>query len=196
MRREAERVAATVAQTRMGIVSGYDPNRYAAKVKLQPEGHETGWIPIMSVAVGNGFGISTPPALGDQVVVQFQEGNAEAGVVLGAVFNDEDRPPVESIEGTPGGEMRIVSKSGARIRLLEDGVVEIRQQEGTQVRLNADGTVDIHGPTVRVGADGSLFRGLLMDTFITFFNQHSHPNTGPPVTPLTTTYFTSALKGA
>jgi phage baseplate assembly protein V len=196
MRREAERVAATVAQTRMGIVSGYDPNRHAVKLRLQPEGHETGWIPWGSLAAGNGWGIFVPPTLGMQAVVAFQEGNSETGVVVAAVYSDDDRAVVEGLGGAPSGEIWFVHKSGARVRLTDDGTIEVHAKAGTQAKLNPDGTVDIHGSTIRVGADGSLYRGLLTDLFITFFNQHVHPNTGPPVTPLTSALFTQSLKGA
>jgi phage baseplate assembly protein V len=196
MRREAERVAATVAQTRMGIVSGYDPNRHAVKLRLQPEGHETGWIPWGSLVAGNGWGIFAPPTLGMQAVVSFQEGNSETAVAVATVHSDDDRPEVEGIGNPPSGEIWLVHKDGARIRLTNDGTIELRQQEGTEAKLNPDGTVDILGPTIRIGAEGSLFRGLLTDLFITFFNQHTHPSTGPPVTPLTSALFTQALKGA
>ena len=46
VRREAERVMSRLALPKTGIVSGYDPANYAAKVVLQPEGVETGWLAI------------------------------------------------------------------------------------------------------------------------------------------------------
>ena len=44
--------------TRQGTVTAYDPDNYAVKVQLQPTGEETGWIPLSSPWVGNGWGLA------------------------------------------------------------------------------------------------------------------------------------------
>jgi hypothetical protein len=54
MRLESKRVDSTEANTRMGIVDGYDPSHYAVKVRIQPEDRLTGWMPLASPWVGNG----------------------------------------------------------------------------------------------------------------------------------------------
>ena len=46
-RREGERAAGQRSLARMGIVSSYDPTHYAAKVKIQPEGHEGASVPVI-----------------------------------------------------------------------------------------------------------------------------------------------------
>lgn len=180
IRREAGRVLGTLSLLRMGLVSSYDPQRYAARVRLQPDDVETGWLPIAVPVVGNGFGLFAPPAVGDQVVVGFQEGSVEAGVVLGALYSDDDRPVVQGIGGCPSGEVRLVNRTGARVRILGDGTVEIRVKAGTQARLNPDGSVDIHGTELRVGAEGGAFQRLVDERFVALFNQHVHGNSPPP----------------
>src|ERR1700754_763482 len=68
------------AGTRLGVVNAYDPDRYAIKVKYPPDDVESGWIPLGALMVGNGYGILAPPAIGDQVKVEFQEGSVDAGI--------------------------------------------------------------------------------------------------------------------
>lgn len=196
VRGEAERVASRIASPRIGIVSSYDPAHYAAKVKLQPEGVETGWASIASMSVGNGFGVFSPPSPGDAVVVIFQEGNSEVPIVLGSLYNDTDRPNVPGAGTAPAGEKWLVHQKGTRVRLTGDGTVELFAKSGTQVKLNPDGTVDIHGTQIRIGAEDGAFLRLVNDTFMALFNSHVHGN-GPPPTPLmTAANLTENLKGS
>ena len=183
VRREAERVVGRLAGMRLGVVTSYDPSSYAVKVRLQPEGNETGWCPVAVPMVGNGWGIHASPMPGDQVVVGFQEHGSETPIVLGSIYSDADRPPVEGIGGSPAGEVWLVHKSGARIRMTTDGTIEIRQQAGTQAKLNPDGSIDLNGPVLRIGAEGATFRQLLDERFHAWVIGHVHPNVGPPVAP-------------
>src|SRR5579864_7698553 len=80
-------------QPRFGIVESFDPNTYAARVSLQPEGVLSGWLPVLSAWIGAGWGLASPPSPGDQVLVLPQEGHAEHGVIVGAAFCDQARPP-------------------------------------------------------------------------------------------------------
>jgi phage baseplate assembly protein gpV len=112
MRGEAARVMAELSHTRMGLVDGYDPENYAVRVRFQPEDKPSGWLPLQTLRAGNGAGVYAPPNLGDQVVVAFQEADRDAGVVLGALYNDEDKPlPV------PAGEIWMVHEGGAAVKI-------------------------------------------------------------------------------
>ena len=42
---------------RHGLVTSYDPKKHLAKVTFQPDGEESGWIPIEEAHMGNGWGI-------------------------------------------------------------------------------------------------------------------------------------------
>lgn len=108
------------ASVRLGIVSSYDPSNYSGKVKIQPENTETGWLPIVSPWVGNGWGIFAPPSVGDLVEVQFQEDGIEAGFICQRFYNDSDRPA-----SVPSGEFWLVHKSGSLLKFHNDGSVEL-----------------------------------------------------------------------
>jgi phage baseplate assembly protein gpV len=162
MRREAERVMAQLARTRVGIVSAYDENTYSAKVRIQPEDVETGWLPIATSWVGNGWGEYNPPSIYDVVEVRFQEGGKEAGMVGLRHFGDQFQPlPV------PSGESWKVHKSGSFLKFKNDGSVELHAAgdlnatvEG-QANLTVGGNVSATAPefnlTGDVNIDGDLF---------------------------------------
>lgn len=172
MRRHAELVAHSKASMRLALVSAYDPNYYAAKVRLQPEDVETGWLPISALGVGNGWGIFSPPSLGDMVQVHFQEGDINAGIVGAKVFNDQDRPlPV------PAGEAWLVHQSGSFLKLLNSG----------HVQINCAAEVDI-------GNVGSALHALVTDAFQSLFNGHTHGGGPVPDQALGLAQLTTILK--
>lgn len=173
VRREAERVMGTRATTRLATITSYDPSTYSCKVALQPEGAETGWCPIASIQVGNGYGIYTPPRPGDQAVVVFQEDNVETPVVVGFLYNDVDRAAT-----VPAGEVHIVHEAGNKVVLKPGGVIEVT------------------GTDIRVGPSGATLRTLVTQAFQTLFNLHTHPaDNTPPTQQMTAAHLTVALKG-
>ncbi|MGZ5029014.1 MAG: phage baseplate assembly protein V [Methylobacter sp.] len=119
-RAQAQQSAGHTATVRAGIVSGYDPVNYCAKVRLQPDNTETGWLPVLTPWAGNGWGFFAPVTPGDVVEVQFQEGGKEAGFICQRFFNDGIRPlPV------PSGEFWLVHQSGSLLKFHNDGSIEL-----------------------------------------------------------------------
>ena len=172
IRREAERVVSRVALPRMGVVTGYDPAHYAAKVALQPSGEETGWLPLATTWSGDGWGDYNPPSPGDVVDVHFQEGSKEAGFVSQRFYSLVTRPlPV------PSGESWRVHRSGSFLKFRGDGTVEIHA--ATQINSSAPlwrhtGDMKVTGELWdRDGLYNSV--GSLRDAY----NRHHHLNTMP-----------------
>ena len=64
MRLQANLAENNKKSTKIGIVTAYNDSTYSVKVKLQPMDIETGWLPITSDYVGNGWGIFSPPSIG------------------------------------------------------------------------------------------------------------------------------------
>lgn len=90
---------------RYANVTSYDPEKHLGKVMLMPEGQESGWLPIGTGAIGNSYGIAMGlqpgdgKKTGDQVIVDFSEGDIESGKIIQRVHSDSDKPPkVESGE--------------------------------------------------------------------------------------------------
>lgn len=161
MRAQAQAATADQQSLREGIVTSYDPDSYAAKVMLQPSGDETGWLPIASLWVGNGWGLFTPPSVGDLVQVQFTEDHPGAGVVLGRLFNDEDRPV-----SVPAGEFLIRHQSGSFLRFRNDGTVEV---SATTIQATAD-IINADADTINATATTTTVNGAFVVNGATTLN--------------------------
>jgi phage baseplate assembly protein gpV len=131
-RRAAQEAGASQATTRHGIVTSYDPGSYAVKVELQPDGTLTGWIPLKSPWVGNGWGLFCPPSIGDLVEVDFQEADGGVGSAGWRFYNDQDRPLP-----CPAGEFWLVHESGTSVKLTNDGTLALDTGQGASILLNA-----------------------------------------------------------
>ncbi|MGT2505665.1 phage baseplate assembly protein V [Cupriavidus basilensis] len=86
----AQMAQAGRAQVQVGIVTSYDPGTASAKVRLQPEDPDspdatlTGWLPVASPWVGNGWGVDAPVTPGDQVEVKFLGAKSRTATSRGA----------------------------------------------------------------------------------------------------------------
>lgn len=148
MRLQVEMLLKQTAKTRIATVSSYDPTNYCAKVRIQPEDTETGWIPVLSQWVGNGWGMFSPPSPGDLVEVQFQEGDVNAGMICQRFFNDNARPLP-----TPPGEFWLVHKTGSVLKFHNDGSVEV--SAASNMTLTAAQTLRLVGQDIQLHATNS-----------------------------------------
>ena len=96
------------AQPRLGVVSSVDAASFTARVMVQPEGVLSGWLPIAAPWVGAGWGLACPPSPGDQVLLLWQEGDSEHGIVVCRLWSNAAATP-----GAPVGELWLVHKSGS-----------------------------------------------------------------------------------
>jgi phage baseplate assembly protein gpV len=151
MRREAARVDSLKALVRMGIVSAYDPNHYAAKVLIQPEGHETGFLPIATPWVGNGWGMFCPPTPGDVVDVHFQEGGREAGFVALRFFGNVAQPLT-----VPSGEFWLVHASGTFLKFTNDEDASVNVAGNLNITVAGQVNLTATGKVVAQAAEFDL----------------------------------------
>lgn len=129
----AQQATQSRAATRHGIVTSYDPNTYAVKVQLQPEGVLTGWIPLKSAWVGNGWGLFCPPSLGDAVEIDFQEDDGGNGSAGWRFYNAVERPLP-----CPSGEFWLVHPSGSTLKFMNDGTVALQANKDLNIKVNGD----------------------------------------------------------
>lgn len=61
----------------------------------QKDGAKTCWVRVASPWAGNGFGMINLPRLGQEVVVDFLEGDPDQPLITGRVHNPEQMPPYE-----------------------------------------------------------------------------------------------------
>lgn len=120
MRLQAQRQASSRQDTTVGQITSYDPATFSVRVQLQAEQILTGWLPLCSPWIGNGWGMFAAPSVGDMVTVQFFGADLEAGFVEGRLYNDIDRPL-----SVPSGEFWLVHQSGSFLKFTDDGSVSV-----------------------------------------------------------------------
>ncbi len=141
----AQQAAQATATTRQGVVTSYDPDAYAIRVMLQPDDVLTGWLSLKSPWVGNGWGLTCPPSIGDLVEIDYQEGAVSAGSVGWRFYNDEDRPPP-----CPGGEFWLVHQSGSMLKFHNDGSVEMVSAGDLRQTIKGDYHLVVDGDATTV----------------------------------------------
>ncbi len=170
----AQGIASRTATPRYGIVQSVDPANHAAKVTVQPEGVLTGWLPILSHSIGNGWGIVSLPQPGTQVMLTPQEGDGEEWAVAGRVFDTEALPPSvpAAINGSASnaqpGEIALVGAAGAVLRLCADGSIYL------QGNVNVAGNLVVSGDI----SDKNAAHGTL-DVLRQDYDQHIHGGVQP-----------------
>lgn len=124
------------ASPRLATVTSIDPETASVRVLQQPENVLSGWLPVLSLWAGDGWGIVSLPAPGDQVLVLSHDGNSSSGIVVGALFSEKRKVPA-----APLGELWLVHSSGSSLKLVNDGTIRIAGD------LHVDGDVyDRSGP--------------------------------------------------
>lgn len=144
IQREVERAMAGRHSKRYGLVTSYDPQRHLAKVTMQPEGHESGWMPIRTSHIGNGWGMAVGLTEGDQVELTPQEGDVESLAITGVVHSEQDAPPV-----VQSGEMIFKHKDGASIKFAADGSTTLTDKSGASIAMNGAGVLTVASTSIK-----------------------------------------------
>jgi uncharacterized protein involved in type VI secretion and phage assembly len=110
----------SMGQIKFGTVTSVNNQSGAARVLIQPGNVLSGWLPVLSQWVGNGWGMICPPTPGDQVLLVPQEGDMEQGIIIGRSFSTKQAPPVAQ-----GGEFWLVHQSGSFLKLCNDGTIRV-----------------------------------------------------------------------
>lgn len=123
--------------TRMGVVSAYDPGAYAIKAVIQPEGVETGYVPLGSPWVGPQWGAFFAPQPGAQVLLLFQEGDAQTPIAATFLFSTQ-QPPV----AVPAGELLLQHASGSLLHFDTAGNVTMTAAQAMTLNAPAGCTIN------------------------------------------------------
>lgn len=112
------------------VVDNHDPhNQGRVRVSFWwQDDSQTTWVRLLSAYAGADRGLLIFPEIGDEVLVAFEEGDAERPYVLGSVWNGVQQPPSEGywMAGARNGAefqnndvKRLVTKSGHRITIVD-----------------------------------------------------------------------------
>jgi type VI secretion system secreted protein VgrG len=112
------------------VVDNYDPHNQG-RIRVQyywQEDNETTWVRMIAAHAGAGRGFLFLPEKGDEVMITFEEGDAERPYVVGSAWNGVHQPPangfhqpseVNGSEFAANNIKRIVTKSGHRITMVD-----------------------------------------------------------------------------
>lgn len=136
-----------------------DQDNYSCTVKLRNSALVLKQVPVATPRIGQ----VSIPAVGDLVLVQFVGGDINAPIIVGSLYNDEDRPPVnangQAILHLPpdGGDSDAV-----HIEINSDGKREINIKLGSGLAIHLrddDPAVQIavgNSATVQIDSDGAI----------------------------------------
>lgn len=162
-RREIERFIRTnIAEPRIGVITQVDTGaitgRFCARVRILPEETLSGWLPIQSNWVGNGWGLLFVPKPGAQVYVSYLENDRRVGTITGLHFDNSNSPPVdESSVPAAAGDMWMVHENGQYFKMLSDGHIRVHSAAG-----------------IEVGNTGQPLMALIKDSCVSAINSHTH----------------------
>jgi phage gp45-like len=153
-----------------------DKDNYACTVRLRDSGIVLEQVPVATPRIG----AVSIPAVGDLVLVEFIGGEVSHPVIVGSLYNDQDRPPVLHLPLGAGDsdavrlELRSGQKREVTLRLGDglviqlrddDPVVEVKaaggkavlkiERDGT-VSLNSQAKVNLEAPEINIKATGQL----------------------------------------
>ncbi len=118
--RVAEEEDARIYEPVIGIVTdNSDPDKLMrVKVKIPSISDDsTWWIPVVYLGAGKDRGWFFLPEVNDEVLVAFEHGDMNRPIVIGALWNGNDKPPESSGKSS---KRTMVSKSGSAIEMDDD----------------------------------------------------------------------------
>ena len=169
-------------QTQHPHASSGDSDNYACTVVLRDSGIVLGHVPVATGRIGS----ASIPAVGELVLVQFLNGDVNAPVIVGRLYNDEDRPPPNDdgqavlhlplgagdddavhLELHSGSARKAIVKLGSGLDVTvqdDDPVVKIDVGGNASLTIGKDGAVSIEsqgdvklkGNQISVEAQGKL----------------------------------------
>ena len=131
MQKVAQQEASKIYTTELGIVTAVfphaaenDKHNYQCSIKLKnkklPNGKdfELRQVPLTTPHLGQ----ANIANVGDLVLVTFIGGNINAPVIIGRLYNDEDRPPINKPQEFL---LQHNQKEGGKLKIDEEGAIEV-----------------------------------------------------------------------
>jgi phage baseplate assembly protein V len=173
---------------------------------------ESDWCRVAQLYAGNGYGSLFVPEPKDEVLVAFVHGDMREPIVLGGIYNGQDKPPShraadrdQKVIRTKAGHQVVLDDTGQSraIRVTTAGGHELVMDDasgqvaitgnGVSVVLTDTGTVTVSGTVVKVeatsiqlGSPTATQSAVLGESLMTLFNAHTHTLVPPisiPTTP-------------
>lgn len=175
---------------------------------------ETGWaLPCVPAGGGKERGMLFLPQVGDTVWIEFAAGDVSRPIWVGTFWSAPESTGGADDLGTetgpeaPTGDGKeatatlgvLKTKGGHELTFDDDGqVVLLANGNGkASIRFEQDGAVIVTAESIKLGA-GAGEKVVLGDTFMNFFNTHTHPTgvgpSGPPTQPMASNHLSAKVK--
>jgi phage baseplate assembly protein V len=120
---------------------------------------ETEWCRVRKFYAGNGYGAVFLPEVGDEVLVAFIQGDMRQPIILGGLYNGQDKPPAQRsaisdqkmlrtkaghvllLDDSPGKEcVRVTTKGGHDLNLSDaDHSITLKTSGGGTIQIDDSG---------------------------------------------------------
>ena len=165
------------SMSQVGIVKENNDPEGLGRVRVQfpwqkKKNKMTCWMRVVSMQAGGSGGMYRIPHKNDEVIVDFENGNAEIPYTSGSVYNSNSRPPAGSSDtnnyftiwqvglclikiNEGDGSITIVDKSKSEITFNGDGDITINATANINL-IALDGEVNINSPTINIGSESQV----------------------------------------
>jgi uncharacterized protein involved in type VI secretion and phage assembly len=142
----------------IGVVKDLEDPQKLGRVRValpHLENKQSPWARLATLMAGGGRGSLFRPEVGDEVLVANLHGDPSQPYVLGALWNDDDKPPENG--GAKENHLRTIkSRSGHIIRFNDEPGAERLELIGKDDKLRV--LIDVAGGLVAVEADQGNIR--------------------------------------
>ena len=169
--------ASTQAKLIRGIVTDNDDEEGYGRVKVKlptlGDDIQTFWAPLVSAGAGDQRGFQVMPEINDEVLVGFIDGNISEPVVLGGLWNGQDRPPNAAAVGSDGAvdirefkmraghilrftdksgdeEIELIDKTGSNLLRIDSTQNTISIRADKDIILDAQGNIELKAVNIKL----------------------------------------------
>ncbi|WP_221410482.1 phage baseplate assembly protein V, partial [Apibacter sp. HY039] len=145
----------------------------------EPTQGQSPWIRVTTPYAGKGKGMHVIPEIGEEVIVSFENGNAEKPVVIGAMFNGEGKSGhggagnyMKGLQTAAGsnltfndqkGDMKLADQGPASLVMDGAGNTTLDSRDkivitcgASSIELHKDGKIKINGKEIKVEGEDKI----------------------------------------
>jgi type VI secretion system secreted protein VgrG len=130
------------------VVANNDPKglgRIQVKFRWMQQG-QTPWIRVVSSSGGGDKGLFIMPEVGEEIIAEFEGGNAEQPFVIGSTYNGK----AKSSYGNAGNDVKALKTRSGNMIVLNDAVgsVTVTDKNGSSMAMDGAGNITINSQTL------------------------------------------------
>jgi uncharacterized protein involved in type VI secretion and phage assembly len=130
------------------VVENNDPKglgRIKVKFRWMQQG-QTPWIRVVSSSGGGDKGLFMMPEVGEEIIAEFEGGNAEQPFVIGSTYNGK----AKSSYGNAGNDVKALKTRSGNMIVLNDAVgsVTVTDKNGSSMAMDGAGNITINSQTL------------------------------------------------